>query len=85
MLKKRLGLFLCFMSKTEGKKEFENAFPETLRKASRANGLFGGELILEEMNFMERMIVRKVSGVKESVSEIDREAVEAFEEMMREE
>lgn len=84
LLEKRLGLFLCFMNKNDGGKEFESSFPESLRKSSKANGLFGGELLFDEMNFMERLVVRKVSGVKESVSEIDREAIERFIQMMQE-
>ena len=78
LLEKNLGLFLCFMNKEEGMKEFEHAFPESLRKASKANGLFGGELLFEEMNIIERFIIRKITGVTETTSEIDQEAIETF-------
>lgn len=82
LLKKRLGLFLCFMNKEQGRDEFETAFPKELREHSSANGLFGGDLLFDKMNFAEKFITRTVSGVKESVSAIDEDAVRIFEEVM---
>jgi len=81
LLQKKIGLFMCFMDMEHGKEEFEAAFPKALREHSDANGLFGGEFLFEEMNFMERMIIRKVSGVTESVSKIDHQAVKSFIEL----
>ena len=78
LLRKRIGLFLCFMNKEKGKEEFDHAFPVELRAHSSANGLFGGELLLEEMNFIEKLIVKKIRGVKENVSNLDPEAIEEF-------
>jgi menaquinone-dependent protoporphyrinogen oxidase len=80
LLKKKTGLFLCFMDLKKGKQEFETAFPEELRKHSLAHGLFGGELLLEKMNFFERFITRLVSGKKQNISQIDNKAVHEFEE-----
>ena len=79
----RLGLFLCFMNKEHGKEEFDNAFPVELRKYSSADGLFGGELLFEKMNFMEKLVTRKVSGVSESVSAIDENAIGSFAEAIQ--
>ena len=79
----RLGLFLCFMNKEHGKEEFENAYPVELRKYSSADGLFGGELLFEKMNFMEKVVTRKVSGVSESVSAIDEKAIGSFAEAIQ--
>lgn len=84
LLLKRLGLFLCFMDMEEGAVEFDNAFPESLRKHAVAHGLFGGELLLEKMNFLERLMVKAVRGVKESVSVVDEDAVEEFLRLIRE-
>lgn len=78
LLAKPLGLFLCFMDKEHGRQEFDNAFPEDLRKHALACGLFGGELLFEEMNFLERFMIKKVSGQKESVSRLDNGAIEQF-------
>jgi menaquinone-dependent protoporphyrinogen oxidase len=78
LLTRPLGLFLCFMNRGEGLREFEAAYPETLRRHAFAHGLFGGELLYEKMNFLERFFTKKISGHKESVSEIDYAAVEEF-------
>lgn len=82
LLKHHLGLFLCFMNKEQGKQEFESAYLKELREHSSANGLFGGELLFDKMNFMEKIITRKVSGVKESVSALDEDAIQSFAKTM---
>lgn len=84
LLLKRLGLFLCFMNTEEGAVEFDTAFPVSLRTHAVAHGLFGGELLLEKMNFLERLMVKAVRGVKESVSVVDEDAVEEFLRLIRE-
>jgi menaquinone-dependent protoporphyrinogen oxidase len=76
---KRLGLFLCCME--EGDKaetQFAGAFPEELIKAAVAKGLFGGAFDFERMNWLEKKIIAKISGVKASVSKIKDENVDAF-------
>ncbi|MBK9380684.1 MAG: flavodoxin domain-containing protein [Chitinophagaceae bacterium] len=84
LLGKRLGLFLCFMNKAEGQKEFDKVYPSALREHALAKGLFGGELLLEKMNFVERMVVRTVKAVKKSVSEIEEDEVAAFIDTIKE-
>ncbi|MFD1637988.1 flavodoxin domain-containing protein [Evansella tamaricis] len=55
LLSKKLGLFLCCMHEGElAKEQFEKAFPESLRKVAVTTGLFGGELLLSNMNFLEK-------------------------------
>ena len=71
LLQKELGLYLCCMMKEEEVSQFENAFPEDLRKHARASLLPGGEFNFSKMNFFEKTIVKKVSGVKENISMID--------------
>lgn len=78
LLDKELGLFLCFMDTTKGQEEFENAYPEKLREHAAVTGLFGGEFLFEEMNFFERLVVKKISGENESVSKLDMEAIQHF-------
>ena len=72
------------MNKAEGQKEFDKVYPLELREHALAKGLFGGELLLEKMNFVERMLVRTVKAVKKSVSEIEEDDVAAFIETMKE-
>ena len=79
LLGKRLGLFICCMYEEEtAEKQFEEAYPEDLRRHAAATGLFGGEFDFQKMNFIERKIVKKVAKVEESVSRIDHEAIQEF-------
>jgi menaquinone-dependent protoporphyrinogen oxidase len=79
LLEKRLGLYLCCMEEGEtAVKQFENVYPEDLRRHAVASGLFGGEFDFEKMNFIERKIVRKAAGIEESVSRIDAAAIREF-------
>lgn len=84
LLAKNLGLFLCFMSEDTGPQEFETVYPENLRNHAKAHGLMGGEMLVEEMNFIDKFIVKKVAGVTETVSKLDQEAIDKFAEAMRE-
>lgn len=80
LLSKELGLFICCMTEENDKKleAFNNAFPEALRKHSKAKGFLGGEMLLEKLNFFERLAVRLVAKVKKSVSKINYPAIEQF-------
>lgn len=84
LLKKKLGLFICFMNRKNCLSLFEKAFPADLRNKAIAKGLFGGELIFKELNFFEKFIVRYVSGVKEDVSDLDQHAINEFSETVSE-
>lgn len=79
LLAKPLGLFLCCMEKGEKAiEQLENAFPENLRKHASSIALLGYEYNLDKMNFFEKLLVKKISGSKESISEINNEAIERF-------
>lgn len=81
--KKRLGLYLCCMETGEkAQKQFDDAYPEGLRKKAIACGLFGGEFNFDKMNFIEKVIVKKVANVTESVSHFHMQAVEDFAKKM---
>lgn len=76
---KTLGLFLCCMEEGEkAQKQFDAAFSEGLRAHAAAQGLFGGEFDFDRMNFLERKIVKKVAGIKASISRISEEAIDRF-------
>lgn len=77
---KKLGLYICCMEADDKKrqKEFEDAFSDKLKKHASAKAIMGGEFLLEKMNFIERLVVRKVAHTRESVHDIDTEAVEKF-------
>ena len=78
LLRKELGLFICYLNKEKQNEQFEHAFPQELREHSKARGYFGGELLFERMNFLDRWIVRIVAKKKENVSEIDYPAIDRF-------
>jgi len=78
LLAKPLGVFICFMNKKDGQTELRNAYPFELLQHATVTGLFGGELLFEKMNFLEKLIVRKVSGVTQTVSALDAEAIRNF-------
>lgn len=78
LLGKKLGLFICYMNKEQGKQEFENAFPKELREHAHASGLFGGEFLFDKMNFVERFIVRMVANERKTRSAINYPAIAKF-------
>lgn len=76
---KNLGLFLCCMFEGEiAEKQFNQAFTASLRQHAEVTGLFGGAFDFERMNFFQKMVVRKVAGVSESISKIDTEQIQQF-------
>ncbi len=80
---KEVGLFICCMYESQvAKDQLKNAFPEKLHQYSKTEAIFGGEFNFEKMNFFEKMIVKKVAHVNESVSNIDHKAIEKFARMM---
>jgi len=79
LLKKKLGLFICCMYEgDQALEQFQNAFPEALRNKAVAHGLFGGELILEKMNMMEKTIIKKVANIDKTISNINYSNIKAF-------
>lgn len=83
LLQKRLGLFLCCMHENEAKNQFNTAFPEILRAHAQSKKIMGGEFLFEKMNFVEKALVKKIAGVKESVSKINHNEIEAFVEEIK--
>ena len=73
LLQKRIGLFICGMhpDEVEREKELKNAFPEVLLKKSSATKFLGGAYLFEQMNFFERMIIKKIAKTTENVEQID--------------
>ncbi len=71
LLQKRIGLFMCGMNEPEFENEFTNAFPEPLRKHAISSKCVGGEFVFEKMNFLEKLIVKKVSGISKDIAKIN--------------
>ena len=76
---KEVGLFLCCMEQGDkAKEQYELAFPEKLRDHAVANSLMGFEYLLEKMGFLEKIMVKKITGKDESFSKINEEAIQEF-------
>jgi menaquinone-dependent protoporphyrinogen oxidase len=80
---KELGLFICCMEEGENaQKQLQNAYPEELFLSAKASAYFGGAFDFNRMNFLEKLIVKKVVHVKQSTSKVDFEAVRNFSKRM---
>ncbi|MFV0397729.1 MAG: flavodoxin domain-containing protein [Bacteroidales bacterium] len=82
---KLIGLFVCGMYHKPDvmEEELKNAFPSYLHRVAKTAAFLGGEFRLEKMNFLERLIVKKVAKVTTSISKIDTEAVDKFSRIMK--
>lgn len=76
---KRIGLFICGMQEDDVlQQELLQSFPEELVTIAIAKDHLGGAFDFEKMNLMERMIVKKVSKVTASVSNISEDSISTF-------
>lgn len=75
LLQKPLALFLCCMYEQEAQNQFNQAFPEILRHHAKSCQYVGGEFLFEKMNFLEKLMTRKIAGVNRSVSKIEHERI----------
>jgi len=82
---REIGLFLCGMEPDSVKQqeEIDRSFPEELLRHSKVRGFMGGELLIEEMNFIDRFIVKKLMKTTASVSNINEQAIDLFIEKMQ--
>lgn len=83
LLEKEIGLFICCMEEGEtAQHELQQSFPEALLMAAKAKDCFGGEFNFQKMNFLEKMIVKKIAHVKESTSNVDHSKIQNFSKKM---
>lgn len=76
---KEIGLFICCIYEGQtAKEQLRNAFPEKLHQFSKTEAIFGGELNFEKMRFIDKLVVKKVAGVKESTSNLNLKAIDKF-------
>lgn len=76
---KEIGLFICCMYELEvAREEIRNAFPEELHQMAKTEAIFGGEYNFDKMNFVERMLVKKIPKVRESVLDLDLNSIDRF-------
>ncbi len=78
LMTKRLGLFMCYMLEDRAEEEFNNAFDEDLRNHAFALGYFGGELLIDKMNFIEKFVVHNIMKEKDTVFRLNEFEVDSF-------
>ena len=80
LLKKELGLFVCGMEAdaTQQEAELELAYHGELYNRAKAKAFAGGEFLFEKMNFIQRTIIKKISKVNTSTSDIKYDVVDRF-------
>ncbi len=82
LLEKRIGLFICAGEKDEALlgKELTLAFPPLLFDHAIVKDVFGFEIDMEKLNFLEKFVMSKVKGVKTSIYELSELKIYAFAE-----
>jgi menaquinone-dependent protoporphyrinogen oxidase len=78
LLQKEVAIFVCCMFFDKAYEQIEKGFPEALRKHAISIKHLGGEFRFEEMNAIERFLVKKIAGASKSVSKIDQTTIDAF-------
>ncbi|SMC64554.1 flavodoxin domain-containing protein [Papillibacter cinnamivorans] len=80
---KKLGLFICGMGEGEyAEKQIASSYPKDLLSAAVVKDCLGGEFNFDKMNFLERSIIRKISGSSQNTINLREEAVSRFADAM---
>jgi len=81
---KKTGFFICGMAKEDdAQKQLESSFPKELLATAAAKGFFGGECNYDKMNFIEKFIMKKITGSDQSQSRIAEDNITRFAGLMR--
>lgn len=76
ILEKRFALFMVCMNEPDVTAQLNRSFPDVLQRKAISVRAVGGEFIFEKMNFLERLIVRKLSGFRSTVSKLKLEEID---------
>lgn len=80
---KTLGLFICGMQEQHTvKEELAVSYPSELQEKAVAKEWFGGAYDFNDMNFIERMIIKKVAKTDQDMSNIQKEVIIQFAETL---
>ena len=80
---KKIGLFICGMQEGEAiESEIKAGYPESLLTIATAKACFGGEFILSNMKFLDKLIVKNITKTNKDVSKIYEENINSFAEQM---
>lgn len=76
LLTKNIGLFLCCSLEEKYDEQFSNSFPKELRDIAKVKEYFGYEIDFEKLGFFEKLVIKKVSGKRESSFNLNKEKIE---------
>jgi len=77
LLRKRVLLFVsCLYEGEKGLEQLREAFPGWLQAHATGAHNVGGEIILEKLRFLDRLIIRNFAKVQENVRRIDEDAID---------
>jgi menaquinone-dependent protoporphyrinogen oxidase len=85
LTQKKLGLFVCGMHIDAGhrEKELKDAYPEGLWNKASVTSFLGGAFLFEKMNYIERLIIKKISKVDKTVHHILWNVVDEFVDVLQ--
>jgi len=76
---KNLGFFVTSLSDIETAKDYLfQSFPKELLRSTRCKAFFGGEIIWEKLNVLEKATLRMSKGITTDVSNINLSEIEKF-------
>lgn len=78
LLSKKVGLFICCLDKEHEQEEFERSYPPALVEHAEVSSIFGGELLFERMNFVEKVVAKTVAKEQKSMHRLDQQAINYF-------
>ncbi|MFW5996218.1 MAG: flavodoxin domain-containing protein [Halanaerobiaceae bacterium] len=78
LLANPLGLFICCAFGDKAEKQMEDAFTENLLEHAILKGYFGYQFNMQQMNFICRLIVRLVTGIKKTENALDEAGIKKF-------
>jgi len=72
LLEKKTALFVCGMEpyRKKREKEVKDAYPNVLQDKAFVAAFLGGAFLFERMNFVERLIIRKIAKTYKTVERI---------------
>jgi len=80
---KRFGLFLSGMDSSGEKKFFDANIPQNILQNAKATGFLGGIYDPKKAGFLERFIMKAVSGQSKYTNTIDNDRIEEFIEALQ--
>lgn len=75
---KTVGLYVCGMFMERAEEELNSSFPQQLLAHAQAMEFFGGEFRFKKMNFMEKLIVKKVAKVNKDTTNLLEDKINQF-------